>query len=68
MHILTRAVSITSKSSSGTSIVSMLAVIAARVLSTSIAVSELITPAALLTKCCPTSKTAIVMSKTWVTR
>ena len=29
---------------------------------------ELITPAALLTKCCPTSKTAIVMSKTWVTR
>ena len=45
-----------------------MAVIVARVLSTSIAVSEFITPAALLTKCCPTSKTAILMSKTWVTR
>ena len=63
-----RLVSITSNKSSGISIASSPSCMEARAAATSISVLPLITPAAPETTCCATSKTAIVISKVWVTR
>ena len=68
MQRLTRLVSMTSRSNSGISIASSPDCMEARAAATSMFVLPLITPAAPETTCCATSKTAIVISKVWVTR
>ena len=67
MHRLTSILSKAKMTSSPTFMDSMAVSIASSMVSTLIAVWELMTPPAALTTCCPTSKTAIVMVKVFDT-